>query len=97
MTVNEIAIIILVISVSICIVGISIQLMRLLGTSNDILKKTEPIVDSVAKLTDQVTDDYSVLSRHILTLTESLSTIGSKVVTPLVGLFGFLDKYRNDK
>lgn len=97
MSTNEIAVLVLVISVSFSIVGISVQLMRLMGTSNDTLKKVEPVVDNFARLSTKMTDDYSELSTHILTLTSSLSLIGSKVIVPLVGVFSFLDKYRSDK
>ncbi len=98
MELNDIAKIILVVSVSFSIVGISIQIMRLLGTANDTIKLSHDIIRNLNRITNKLSDDYISVSDHILTLTKSVSRIGTHVIDPVVGLFGFLDRLKsNDK
>ena len=93
MTINEFYILILVLSVSVSLVGISIQIMRLISTTTETFKKSQPLVDNFVSLSDKITQDYSELSTHILTLTSSLSKIGTEVIAPIIGIFKFLQKY----
>ena len=90
---NDLAKIILVVSVSFSLVGISIQIMRLLGTLNETVKLTQEIVKSVNKISAKISEDYLVISDHILSLTGAISKIGTNVIDPLVGLFSFLSKF----
>jgi len=93
MEINDLAKILLVISLSFSMVGISIQIMRLLGTANDTVKLSHEIIRNVTRITTKLSDDYLALSDHILTLTQSVSRIGTNVIDPIVGLFGFLDRF----
>lgn len=75
-------------------VGISVQIMRLLGTANDTIKLSHEIIRNMTRITTKVSEDYLTMSDHILTLTQSLSRIGTHVINPVVGLFSFLDRFR---
>lgn len=95
MEINDLVKIILVVSLSFSIVGIAIQIMRLLGTVNETLRLSQDIIRSVNKISSKISDDYSTLSEHLLTLTEAISRIGTDVIVPVVGLFGFLDRFKS--
>lgn len=97
MEINDIAKIILVVSVSFSLVGISIQIMRLMGTFNESLKDLQEILRSFGKISKKISEDYDQFSSHLLTLSSSISKIGTDVITPAVGLFSFLGKLRTNK
>lgn len=95
MEINDLAKIILVVALSFSVVGISIQIMRLLGTANDTIKLSHETIRNLNRITTKISDDYLALSDHILTLTQSISRIGTNVIDPIVGLFGFLDRFKS--
>lgn len=95
MEINDIAKIILVVSLSFSLVGISIQIMRLMGTFNDSLKDLQEILRSFGKISGKLSEDYDQFSAHILTLTGAISKIGTDVIAPIVGLFSFLDRFNS--
>mgnify|MGYP000965611424 FL=1 len=97
MDINDFAKLVLVLSLSFSLVGIAIQIMRLLGTANETLKLSHDVLKNVTKLGEKLTDDYSKFSTHILTLSESVSRIGTDVIVPVIGLFGFLDRFKSSK
>ncbi|HRN85820.1 MAG TPA: hypothetical protein PKU78_00455 [Candidatus Dojkabacteria bacterium] len=97
MDINDFAKLVLVLSLSFSLVGIAIQIMRLLGTTNETLKLSHDILKSLTKLGEKVTEDYSKFSTHLLTLSESVSRIGTDVIVPVVGLFSFLDRFKSSK
>ena len=70
--------------------------MRLLGTVNDTLRLSQEVIRNFNKITSNITDDYKVLSKHILTLTSSIARVGTDVINPIIGLFGFLDRFRSN-
>jgi hypothetical protein len=95
MEINDISKIILVVSLSFSLVGISIQIMRLMGTFNDSLKDLQEILRSFGKISQKLSEDYDQISAHILTLTGAISKIGTDVIAPAIGLFGFLDRFKS--
>jgi len=95
MEINDIAKIILVVSLSFSLVGISIQIMRLMGTFNDSLKDMQEILRSFGKISQKLSEDYDQFSAHLLTLTGAISKIGTDVIAPIVGLFSFLDRFNS--
>lgn len=95
MEINDISKIILVISISFSLVGISIQIMRLMGTFNDSLKDLQEILRSFGKISKKISEDYDQFSAHILTLTGAISRIGTDVIAPMIGLFSFLDRFKS--
>lgn len=97
MEINDLAKIILVVSVSFSVVGISIQIMRLLGTANDTIKLSHEIIRNLTRVTTKISEDYISVSDHILTLTKSVSRVGTNVIDPVVGMFSFLDRFRSEK
>lgn len=97
MDINDFAKLVLVLSLSFSLVGIAVQIMRLLGTTNETLKLSHDILKNMTKLGEKFTDDYSKFSSNLLTLSESISRIGTDVIVPVVGMFSFLDRFKSSK
>jgi hypothetical protein len=97
MDINDFAKLVLVLSLSFSLVGIAVQIMRLLGTTNETLKLSHDILKNMTKLGEKFTEDYSKFSGHLLTLSESVSRVGTDVIVPVVGLFSFLDRFKSSK
>lgn len=94
MDINDFVKFLLVVSLSFSMVGISVQIMRLLGTTNDTIKLSHEIIRNMTRITTKVSEDYLTMSDHILTFTQSISRVGTHVINPIVGLFGFLDRFK---
>lgn len=97
MDINDFAKLVLVLSLSFSLVGIAVQIMRLLGTTNETLKLSHDILKNMTKLGEKFTEDYSKFSSNLLTLSESISRIGTDVIVPVVGMFSFLDRFKSSK
>ncbi len=70
MTVDDFVKIILVLSVAIAIVGIALQLMRVLGGVADNLQDLRKAVQNVGKITDMAVEDYGKLRGLVTTLAD---------------------------
>lgn len=74
MTVDEIAKLLLAFSLSFSIFGISLQIVRLLGTVNAGLRAIQPIFSLLEKLVAKITDDYSKISDIINEVLKSIKS-----------------------
>jgi len=97
MEINDLTKLVLIASLSFSIVGISIQIMRLLGSLNETIKMSHEIIRSFGKISSKISEDYETFSKHLLTLSGAISHIGTDVIVPFVGLFSFLDRFRGNK
>ncbi len=75
--------IILAVSVSLSVVGISIQFMRLLGTTNSILRDAHGAVKDVVELIANIKEDYRGIAVKFGEITDGISSIKTNVVDPL--------------
>lgn len=96
MEMNELSIFILIIAISFSVVGVSVQIMRILGTSNDAIKLSLESIRNLNRITTKITEDYSKASSNILALTEAISRIGTNIIDPVVGVFGFLNRFKRN-
>jgi hypothetical protein len=87
--------IVLAISVAFAIVGISIQLMRLLSKLSDIFGEAKKPVSNLSTLSDYLLEDYNDLRKYIKSLLGLLEGVSSifKGIKPLKNL----SKLLNDK
>jgi hypothetical protein len=95
MTIDEIIKIILAISVSFSIIGISIQIIRLLGTTNDSLKDLRPTIKNFNDLSEKVISDYDIISNAIHSSSKVVGGLYTNIIKPLADLMGLVTKYRN--
>lgn len=90
MSIDDLAKLLLAISLSFSIFGISLQIIRLLGTLNEGLRGLEPIIDLVKKLAEKIVEDYTLISNNIVELSSSLKKVSEpiNIITSVVkGIF----------
>jgi uncharacterized protein YoxC len=90
MNMDDLAKLILFVSISISIVGISIQLMRMLSGLTDNIKDLRRTVKNVGKLTEGLVEDEKLLRRSMGKISKTVDIISNKIVRPLEVIFSFL-------
>jgi len=93
MSVDDFVKIILTFAVSISLVGICIQIMRLLGSLNNIIQDFRGIGKTAVRLVEQIHLDYKNLVENIKKLSEPIDHINHKFVQPLALLLGTVGKF----
>lgn len=83
MTVDEFVKLLLAVSASIAVVGISIQIMRLLGTLNSTLQDFRFITHQIAEIIDKLSEDYEKIRTNITQMTSPLKSLNNNVIAPL--------------
>ncbi|MBD3362485.1 hypothetical protein GF362_02090 [Candidatus Dojkabacteria bacterium] len=73
-------------SLSVSILGISWQLMKLISKMTETLDEFKNTNNKINKLLDQFTEDYKGISAVIKSLTSSLDKINKKLLQPIIGL-----------
>jgi hypothetical protein len=78
--------------------------MRVIGGAADLLSDLRKTIKNIGEITDKVVEDYKALSKVIELITNTLSGINDKVLTPLVsfgsviGMFsGFFNKNKSQE
>lgn len=87
----------LYIAISISIVGVSYQIMRLLSALTGNIKDLRQTVKNVGKITDELIEDQKLMKQGIQSFVnvgkkaeESVELISVKVIKPFTEVFGFL-------
>lgn len=83
MTADDIAKLVLAFAVAISLLGVSIQLMKLLGTFNGMLGDVRYIGWKVTKLLEVVADDYTALKGKIGDLNKPFNMINKGFLRPV--------------
>lgn len=86
MTVDEIAKLVLVFSVSFAIVGLAVQSMRLIGKLVDALEDLRGPIKTFSDLADYLLRDYGHLRKVGGEMLSEISEVKDSVLTPLRGL-----------
>jgi hypothetical protein len=101
MTIDEVVKLILAISFAISLLGVSWQLMRLIGKMADSIEDVRGGLKSASKLVETASDDYNRIRTEVWSLLDSLKKIRdvfeplSKIFTVVSGLGGFLNPKRD--
>jgi hypothetical protein len=90
LTIDDIIKLILTLSVAFSLVGISIQLMRILGGLVDTVKESNFIVHTASDLFEKITGDYDYIIEQIKSILESITGFTRGVFIPLTNIFSFL-------
>jgi len=83
MNVDDIVKLILAISVSVSILAVSYQLMRLLGKLADSVEDLRRAIQNVSSASDMVVDDYGRLRKILHKLMDLLENIEESVLSPI--------------
>lgn len=83
MTVDEIVKLMIFGSLSISVLGISVQLMRILGGFADMLGDLRATVKNLGTLSTQLVEDYKLIGSALRGIAGGLSSFNDKVIQPL--------------
>jgi uncharacterized protein YoxC len=100
MNVDDIVKLILVISIAFTLVGISVQVIRLLGEFVFTIKEANSMLKSVASLVEKFTGDYDYIIEQVKMILDTITGFVNTVFKPLIKMFGFMGKFsgkNNDK
>jgi hypothetical protein len=90
MSVDEVVRLLLGLTISISVLGISIQIMRLLGTFNSILQDLRYIVYQIGEFLGKVKDDYGVIMGKLGSVLKPLDSIKGSLLMPIARLAAIL-------
>ncbi len=96
LNVDDLLKILLVGSISFSIAGISIQIMRLLGTTNSIMQDSRKIITEVNEILKSVKDDYKGIMLRVNGILDMVDDLKTDIIDPLYDLtYSALDKAKN--
>jgi hypothetical protein len=95
MSIDDIVKLILVISIAFTLVGISIQIIRLLGEFVFTIKEANSTLKSVATLVEKFTGDYDYIIEQVKMIIDTVSSFTNSAFKPLNKIFGFMNKFTN--
>lgn len=97
LTIDDIIKLILALSVAFSLVGISIQMMRILGGLVDTVKESNFIIHTASDLFEKITGDYDYIIDQIKNILDSITGFTRGVFIPLTNMFGFLKGFVGSK
>ncbi|MFQ5492910.1 MAG: hypothetical protein ACE5DX_01995 [Candidatus Dojkabacteria bacterium] len=97
MSVDDFSKILLVIVISISILGLSYQTMRLIGGFADSIKDLRKVLQAFGNLSDKLVVDYDFISSKAKKIVESISNFTTNIVDPLSKMLSFVGKFRGKK
>lgn len=83
MTVDEIVKLMIFSGITFSMVGLSIQIMRILGGFASILSDLRKTIQNIGNASDQFVEDYKMISDAIRALSKGLTNINSGIIEPL--------------
>ena len=97
MNLNDLSKLILAVAIGLSCVGISIQVMRLLGALTDNVKDLRKTVKNLGILAEGLVADHKLLTKGLSSLVdvtdkirEIAYMISAKIIKPITAIFGFL-------
>jgi hypothetical protein len=93
--VDDVVKLILVFSVAFTLVGITVQIIRMLNELIRSAKEGNVILKNVSNIVDKFTDDYDYISDQVKMIISGASRLTNNIFTPLGNIFGFLKKFEN--
>ena len=95
LAVDDIVKLLLTLAVCFSLVGISWQIIRLLGQLVDTVKEGNLVVRDSRDLLEKFIEDYDYLAELVKSILESINGFTKGVFGPLTKLFGFLKGLEN--
>lgn len=92
-TIDDFVKVVLVLSVCFALVGISIQIIRLMGGFIDTVKLANDIMKNVTTIVDKFTGDYDYIMEQIKFIIDTVSKFVNGVVGPVTKLAGFMQAF----
>jgi len=96
-TVDDFVKIVLVLSIAFTLVGITIQIIRMLGGFVETVKLSNSILKNMTVIVEKFTSDYDFLSEKIKFIVETVSKFVSGVLGPITKVASFVGSFTKDK
>ena len=93
MSVDEIVKLMIFIGITFSMIGVSFQIMRILGKFADMLGDLRKTIQNLGDLSTQMVDDYKMLSVAIRAISGGLTNINSGIIQPLSSFGKIFSKY----
>jgi hypothetical protein len=94
MNIDDFVKILLAVSISFAIIGVSYQIMKLIGKLSNNLDEVNHSVGNLNKFSEKLLEDYDFISGEVKALTGAVGNIGRNIIDPIVNLFGFLKQFK---
>ena len=92
-TVDDFVKVVLVLSICFALVGISVQIIRMMGGFIDTVKLANAIMKNVTTIVDKFTGDYDYISDQVKFIIETVSKFVNGVLGPVTKIFGFMKSF----
>ena len=92
-TTDDFVKIVLTLSVCFALVGIAIQIMRMMGSLNETIKEGNLIVKLGHDFLEKFSEDYDYLIDQVKNILDGVSGLSDAILVPLSNIFGFLKKF----
>jgi hypothetical protein len=96
-SIDEVSKLIFIISISFGVLAITFQLARILGKTADILQDLRHSIKNLGSFSDQLLEDYKVLSEALKGITSFLLHFNDNVLSPIKTFTGFFGRFRGKK
>lgn len=97
MTVDDVAKLLIVSALSLSIVGLTYQTMRLIGSLADSIKDLRKVLQVAGDLSERLALDYDFISSRVKNTVDSVSGFASNILDPLSTIFGFMKGFKKKK
>ncbi len=94
-TTDDFVKILLVLAVTFSIVGITIQVMRIMGKLVDTVAESNLILKLAHDFLEKFSEDYDFIVEQLKYILEAISGFSRSVFIPLSKIFGFLKTFEN--
>lgn len=86
MTVDEVVKLIFFIGMTLSILGVSFQIMRIFGKLADMMEDIRPSIKNINDISSQATEDYKLMSKAIRTISTSVTDLNNNVIKPIADI-----------
>jgi hypothetical protein len=97
MNVDDFAKILIIIAISISLLGISYQTMRLIGSMADSIKDLRKVLQNFGSLSDRFITDYTYITDKVKDIVDTAGGIATNIVEPLGKILSFASKFKRGK
>jgi hypothetical protein len=85
----------LTLSICFALVGIAVQIMRMMGSMNETIKESNLIIKLGHDFLEKFSEDYDYIIDQVKNILDGVSGISEAILGPLANIFGFLKKFEN--
>ncbi len=85
----------LTLSICFALVGIAVQIMRMMGSLNETIKESNLIIKLGHDFLEKFSEDYDYLIDQVKNILDAVGGVSESILVPLANIFGFLKKFED--